>query len=356
MLIAHSPMFTFGFEEAPPAPDQPAAPTGDAPVRRAREHAPSELRADAAQWPVERVEVEDGQMEDHHRTVLLKSTPPEASVPELLCEELAGDDHARDSGGAASGAEGAATSLAGSDLVPAVYEGGFKVWECAHDLMATLFQLHVSGEIRIDGRAVLEAGCGAGLPAVLCMRLGAARAVLQDYNAAVLTALTMQTVKLNQLWTLAQCGRIRFISGDWERVSELLLSEREKSAGNEGASEGAASDGGCGGSILCGGGRASPPRGYDIILTADTIYSPAASRRLWELIRAQLAKGGVAYVAAKSYYFGVGGSVSQFKEMVAADRRFGMKTVRVFDDGASNRREVFSIYRYRSTLAARGPV
>ena len=344
-------MFTFGFEEAPPASDQPAAPTGDAPVRRAREHAPSELRADAAQWPVERVEVEDGQMEDHHRTVLLKSTPPEASVPELLCEELAGDNQARDSGGAASGAEGAATSLAGSDLVPAVYEGGFKVWECAHDLMATLFQLHVSGEIRIDGRAVLEAGCGAGLPAVLCMRLGAARAVLQDYNAAVLTALTMQTVKLNQLWTLAQCGRIRFISGDWESVSELLLSEREKSAGNEstagneGASEEAASDDGGGGSILCGGRSASPPRGYDLILTADTIYSPTASRRLWELIRAQLAKGGTAYVAAKSYYFGVGGSVSQFKEMVAADRRFGMKTVRVVDDGASNRREVFLLHR-----------
>ena len=55
----------------------------------------------------------------------------------------------------------------------------------------------------------------------------------------------------------------------------------------------------------------------------------------------------MALIAAKSYYFGVGGSVSQFKEMVATDRRFAMKTVRVVDDGASNRREVFSIVRHR---------
>ena len=52
---------------------------------------------------------------------------------------------------------------------------------------------------------------------------------------------------------------------------------------------------------------------------------------------------GVALIAAKSYYFGVGGSVADFCALVASDGRFACETVRTFEDGQSNRREVLRV-------------
>ena len=43
-----------------------------------------------------------------------------------------------------------------SDLVPGIYEGGLKIWECAVDLARLLERED------IDGKCVLELGCGAG--------------------------------------------------------------------------------------------------------------------------------------------------------------------------------------------------
>ena len=43
-----------------------------------------------------------------------------------------------------------------SDLLPGIYEGGLKIWECAVDLARLLEQEE------IDGKCVLELGCGAG--------------------------------------------------------------------------------------------------------------------------------------------------------------------------------------------------
>ena len=48
-------------------------------------------------------------------------------------------------------------------------------------------------------------------------------------------------------------------------------------------------------------------------------------------------------MAAKSYYFGVGGSVAQFRQLVRADSRFECSTFATFEDGLSNRREVLRV-------------
>ena len=87
-----------------------------------------------------------------------------------------------------------------------------------------------------------------------------------------------------------------------------------------------------------------------LLAPAQTIYSSASTIRLWALIRTLLRRGGVVLLAAKSYYFGVGGSIAEFKGLVAADSRFACRTLRTFEDGASNRREVLSITRSRSDL------
>ncbi len=62
---------------------------------------------------------------------------------------------------------------------------------------------------------------------------------------------------------------------------------------------------------------------YDVIVTAETIYSHASTPRLYAAVKALLQRPhGVAYVAAKTYYFGVGGGTREFEQLVARDRTF----------------------------------
>lgn len=51
-------------------------------------------------------------------------------------------------------------------------------------------------------------------------------------------------------------------------------------------------------------------------------------------------KVGQAWIAAKSYYFGVGGGTASFIQLVDRDGTFEVKAVDVIDDGASNKREI----------------
>lgn len=53
--------------------------------------------------------------------------------------------------------------------------------------------------------------------------------------------------------------------------------------------------------------------------------------------------GGVCYVSAKSFYFGVGGGVAAFKSLVEADGDMCHSEIAVIDDGRSNRREIFKL-------------
>lgn len=52
---------------------------------------------------------------------------------------------------------------------------------------------------------------------------------------------------------------------------------------------------------------------------------------------------GVALVAAKSHYFGVGGSTASFAALVAADGTLEAQRVWVLEDGTSNKREVLKV-------------
>jgi cyclopropane fatty-acyl-phospholipid synthase-like methyltransferase len=76
------------------------------------------------------------------------------------------------------------------DIVPGVYEGGFKLWECTSDLLRFL----VDHPQLVAGKRVLEMGCGHGLAAVLAAKLGATSLGLQDFNPEVLTQLTRRTL------------------------------------------------------------------------------------------------------------------------------------------------------------------
>lgn len=71
-----------------------------------------------------------------------------------------------------------------SDVVPGVYEGGAKVWECTHDLGDYLTALNDNGWAIIGefvDKTVLDLGCGAGLLGILALKFGASMVHFQDY-------------------------------------------------------------------------------------------------------------------------------------------------------------------------------
>ena len=161
--------------------------------------------------------------------------------------------------------------------------GGFKIWECSVDLcehVISAYDLQGKNNARsLEGQSVIELGCGHGLPGVLCGLYGA-RVVFQDYNKEVLELATRKTV-LKNLGQVSENGAIRYISGDWSYTHTKV-----------------------------------PEKSFDLILTAETVYEPETIPSIHELFKYCVKPGGVIFVSAKVYYFGVGGGVQLFEDFV----------------------------------------
>ncbi|XP_059621837.1 histidine protein methyltransferase 1 homolog [Phlebotomus argentipes] len=165
-----------------------------------------------------------------------------------------------------------------SDLIPGVYEGGFKVWECTQDLADYLVE-NLKGEL--SGKEVLDLGCGAGLLGIVALKLGAAKCHFQDYNKDVLQKFTIPNILLNaEADGEVSIGKCQFYSGDWGSFTE-----------------------------------ATGDRKFDVILTSETIYNPENNQKVIDLFVGKLRRGGKVLLAAKTYYFGVGGGLRQFEGM-----------------------------------------
>eukprot|EP00879_Flechtneria_rotunda_P022655 GHRR01023924.1.p1 GENE.GHRR01023924.1~~GHRR01023924.1.p1 ORF type:complete len:192 (+),score=42.44 GHRR01023924.1:363-938(+) len=173
---------------------------------------------------------------------------------------------------------------------------------------------YTAPDTSLRGKKVLELGCGHGLPGILCLLAGAT-VHYQDYNKQVMTSLTIPNVQAN-LARVPQGGfreRARYFAGDWQAVGQMLAMS------------------GLGGH-------------YDIILTAETIYSLESQEHLLGCIKQVLQPPhGTAYVAAKSFYFGVGGSTTNFAELVKADGILECSQVWKVEDGQSNKREILKL-------------
>jgi SAM-dependent methyltransferase len=224
-----------------------------------------------------------------------------------------------------------------SDLRPGVYEGGFKLWECAVDLVRFLLtgaqgqpegaekseekEGEQTGDTRaagkagddsqnpLRGRRVLELGCGHGLPGLVAAQSGAAEVIFQDYNAEVLELVTAHNLRLNL--AEAEVSRCRFISGGWSSMAKAELVS---------------------------------PGSIDVLFATDCIYNERSYADLIELIRSVLARPhGVALIAAKSFYFGVGGSLRRFLRLACLDGQMSHRTVVSISDGHSNVRELVEL-------------
>ena len=83
---------------------------------------------------------------------------------------------------------------------------------------------------------------------------------------------------------------------------------------------------------------------FDILLAAETLYTPHAAQETAYLVAHHLAAGGTAFIATKRYYFGVGGGTDAFVDC-ATGHGLVVETVHVVDTGRGNVREVLKVTR-----------
>ncbi|NXP45939.1 MET18 methyltransferase, partial [Heliornis fulica] len=212
-----------------------------------------------------------------------------------------------------------------SDLIPGVYEGGLKVWECTFDLIDYLSE----AEIQFSNKTVLDLGCGAGLLGIVALKGKAGKVHFQDYNSTVIDEITLPNTVANCLNDSSRLGsrdnrktskppskrlkkaeclpnmltKCRFFSGGWSEVSQLLLSSNK------------------------------PFSKYDIILTSETIYNPDYYSALHDTLAQLLDKKGRVYLASKVHYFGVGGGIYLFEKFVEERDVFKTSIVKIIDKG-----------------------
>lgn len=194
-----------------------------------------------------------------------------------------------------------------TDLIPGVYEGGAKIWECTDDLIAYLSNNYPPENMK--SKRVLDLGCGAGVLGIYALNAGSV-VHFQDYNEDVLEKITIPNVLLNlpeEDPSNLNCSK--FYSGDWQKYSELTKDDEK----------------------------------FDIILTSETIYNITNQQKLLDTFDVKLNADGVVLLAAKIYYFGVGGGLRQFEELIKKDNRFASEVVWSSTEGLS--REILKIKR-----------
>ncbi|WLF76610.1 hypothetical protein PVL30_000312 [Lodderomyces elongisporus] len=244
-----------------------------------------------------------------------------------------------------------------ADLQSNVYEGGFKSWECSYDVVDKLSSLinnenanatstsensthNNSGDSDnelggVFGSNILDMGCGTALPASfllmkkyeLCNKQKM-KLILSDFNYDVLRLVTLPNLLIHwcsqlpvkELHKLTTDEENTRFNNDEVMVTERLIQAFVKSLSEFGVEL-----------IFISGswGREFNEivelYSVDFIISSETIYSPVTlpivAESILEIFNKQLLsqnsssnkrKHCTAIVAAKSIYFGVGGSVIEF--------------------------------------------
>ncbi|KAL5514466.1 hypothetical protein ACEPAG_2554 [Sanghuangporus baumii] len=290
-----------------------------------------------------------------------------------------------------------------SDLVPGVYEGGLKTWECSLDLVDYLSGSDLEGKVEgvgggsvrwLRGKRVIEIGCGTAIPSLYLLHVlfshpqntssksndsaGWTDIVLQDYNDLVLRLVTFPNVLLTWYSSpLAETYRAQHAlldegeeaapatfdqPGDLQIKPELLtafrisLEEQRISVCFIAGSWHSLADIN---NNVC-----TFP--FDITLTSETIYQTSSLPSLITLFKRcatsmseneddiatrtqelSIEERGrrrgrrlLCLVAAKVLYFGVGGGVMEFERAV---REAGGKTSTVFERKTGVGRRIMSV-------------
>lgn len=87
--------------------------------------------------------------------------------------------------------------------------------------------------------------------------------------------------------------------------------------------------------------RLTPDDKFDLIFTSETIYNPDNYLKLINLFKNKLSPKGTVYLAAKIYYFGVGGGFREFEKVVIEDGTLQSEVVWKCKDGVQ--REIIKL-------------
>lgn len=104
------------------------------------------------------------------------------------------------------------------DIVPGVYEGGYKVWECTLDLLKFMSD----NELGLAGKSVMDIGCGHGLLGIAALKSGGAICYFQDFNKEVLENVTALNAFINDV----DPSCYRFAYGDWDNLVGMQGNEK----------------------------------------------------------------------------------------------------------------------------------
>ncbi|KAE9373232.1 hypothetical protein N431DRAFT_456021 [Stipitochalara longipes BDJ] len=236
----------------------------------------------------------------------------------------------------------AMVGLGKDDVKTGVYEGGFKSWESSVDVVKELAKRRGINGMYRGGRS-LELGCGTALPSLAVFQWalrnndgGREEGMsfgLADYNPTVLQLVTLPNLLLSWAKTTKSAG--------WEEEGELEIdeglvkefhSDLEKQKINLHFFSGAWSEE----FVNLVGQNMGSTSGEITVIGAETIYSPFALKSFAETLLGLMAsmdgKQNTALVAAKKVYFGVGGSMEDFCQMIR-ERGAVVEQIREESDG-----------------------
>ncbi|ODM92058.1 Histidine protein methyltransferase 1 [Orchesella cincta] len=210
-----------------------------------------------------------------------------------------------------------------SDLVPGVYEGGFKTWECTFDLVKYVednFNSIFDKEKLPPGGVwkVLDLGCGSGLVGLAVLKLAEEKGVevrvdFQDYNEEVIDYVTAPNTLLN--FDDERVAKCSYFSGDWDHFVTEQLSNAQ-------------------------------PNSYDVIFSSETIYNLESFPKFLRVLKSCLKNGtGCLYLAAKTFYFGVGGNTRTFLKSVELDSDSVLDAAVVHGIKEGVHREILRVFR-----------
>ncbi|KAH7412435.1 hypothetical protein BKA64DRAFT_637145 [Cadophora sp. MPI-SDFR-AT-0126] len=237
-------------------------------------------------------------------------------------------------------------NLGRDDVKTGVYEGGFKSWESSVDVVKVLHER--KRNVDLSGK-ILELGCGTALPFLAVFQWLLQSDVssepsllgLADYNPTVLQLVTLPNILLS--W--AQTTR----KESWEAEGELDLDEeviKEFLTSLESRHlklsffSGAWSQG----FVELVKENMDTRTSRLTIIGAETIYSPVALKSFAETLVGLLASmpddERTSLVAAKKVYFGVGGTMEDFCDIV---RSHGCTVEQVREESDGVRRAVVEV-------------
>ncbi|KAI6134757.1 hypothetical protein EV401DRAFT_1904658 [Pisolithus croceorrhizus] len=239
-----------------------------------------------------------------------------------------------------------------SDLVPLVYEGGLKTWECSLDLAAYLNGIDYGA--KSTKTRILELGCGTTIPTLCILHdIFSSPPIeereidvhLQDYNASVLQLITVPNIILT--WyhsSAAETSRSNELEDHVESTLNItlqLLDDFKKSLEAYRIHIRLFSGSWENFDLGITGGN------YDLVLTSETIYRLDSLPSLVHLMRRACLSDDhsgqyLCLVAAKAVYFGVGGGVAEFTQCVEATNQEA-RVETVLEKKSGLNREVMSV-------------